>query len=136
MRFRFGRVLIAAVIAEALPIILLIVLVALLGPGEQTAARAYAERLGQWVGPVAGSLFCFLAAWWVTRALNARQVLHGSIVGLLSALIDVALLIASGAVFHWVFAASNFGRLLAGMLGGFIGSAKGTGSVLDRENRA
>jgi hypothetical protein len=107
LRFHLGRVLIAAVIAEAVPIILLVVLVALFGPKDQAAAQAYAERLGQWVGPIAGTLMCFLVGRWVARAATTRPVLHGSAVGLLSALIDSAILIASGAAFQWLFVASE-----------------------------
>ena len=122
MPLRLGRVLVAAVIAEVVPILLLVVLVALLGPKEQAAAQAYAERLGQWVGPIAGTLMCFLAAWWATRALKARQILYGSVVGLSAALIDIAILIASGTAFRWLFVVSNFGRLLAGTLGSLMAS--------------
>jgi hypothetical protein len=124
MPLRLGRVLVAAVIAEAIPIILLVVLVALFGPRERAAAQAYAERLGQWVGPIGGTLMCFLTARWTVRALRARQVLYGSAVGLLAAFIDVAILIASGATFQWLFVASNFGRLLAGTLGAFTASRR------------
>jgi hypothetical protein len=124
LRFHLGRVVLAAVIAEVVPIILLVVLVALFGPKQQADAQAYAERLGQWIGPIGGTLMCFLAGRWVARAATTRPVLHGSAVGLLSALIDIAILIASGAAFHWVFAASNCGRLLGGMLGGLIESRK------------
>jgi hypothetical protein len=59
MPLRLGRVLVAAVIAEVVPIILLVVLVALFGPRERTAAEAYVERLGQWVGPMGGSSFAY-----------------------------------------------------------------------------
>jgi hypothetical protein len=56
--------------------------------------------------------------------VKARQVLYSSVVGLLAAFIDVAILISSGATFQWLFAASNFGRLLAGTLGTFIASRR------------
>ena len=124
MPLGLGRVLIAAVFAEVVPIILLVVLVALFGPRERTAAQAYAERLGQWVGPIGGTLMCFLTAWWTVRALKARQVLYGFVVGLLAAFIDVAILIASDTAFQWLFAASNFGRLMAGTFGGLIASRR------------
>ncbi len=152
--FRWLRILIAAVLAEAIPILLLVALVAVFGPKEQTAAQAYAEHLGQWVGPLGGALMCFLAAWWVNlwrthtcvpcwqscqhyvpakteRRDESRRgrhecprhhVLHGFIVGVLAALLDIAILIATGAAFQWLFVASNLGRILAGLLGGWMAS--------------
>lgn len=121
MRLRFGRILIAAVIAESVPIILLIALVALFGPREQVAAQSYAERLGQWVGPIGGTLMCLLAAWWLARSLSASHLIHGLMVGLAAALIDIALAYAAGAAFQWIFVASNLGRVLGGAVGGVAG---------------
>ena len=118
--FRWDRIFIAVVITEAIPILLLIAMVALIGPREQAAAQAYAERLGQWVGPLGGAITCFVAAWWVARSLTSGRIRHGFMVGLLAALVDIAILIASGATFQWVFVVSNLGRVVAGMLGAAV----------------
>jgi hypothetical protein len=59
---RICRTVIAGVLVEASAILLLFVLVALFGPNDDAAARAYAERLGQWVGPIGGAAFCLLGA--------------------------------------------------------------------------
>jgi hypothetical protein len=64
---RWARITIAVVIAEAVPILLLIAVVAAFGPKERAAAQAYAERAGQWIGPIAGAAMCLLMGWWAAR---------------------------------------------------------------------
>lgn len=119
----WGRVILAVIAAEAVPILLLILLVAAWGPTDQAGAQEFAARLGQWVGPVGGGVMCFLAALWVARKPEQRRVLHGGMVGVGAAMLDVGLLAAGGAAFAWLFVASNAGRVLAGILGGLTGNA-------------
>lgn len=120
MSLRWGRILIAAVLGEIAAIVLLIVLVAVLGPKEPAAARAYAESLGELVGPIGGALASFLGGWWAARGLTARHVLQGALVGIVMAAIDIALLVAGGAPFRLLFVGSNLGRILMGILGGWV----------------
>lgn len=120
MHLRFGRILILAVAAEALAILSLVALVATLGPTDPEAAQQYAARLGRWVGPIAGFVFCVLGGWLAARGAAARLVLHGLTLGAMVAAIDVLLLLASGSAFEWLFVASNAGRLVAGSIGGFL----------------
>jgi hypothetical protein len=122
MGLRWGRLVQGAVAAELIPILLLITLVAVFGPPDQAQAQAYAARLGQWVGPLAGALMCFLAAWWVTASPRAADIRHGLVLGTFAALLDVTLLVASGSAFQWLFVFSNLGRVLAGALGGAVGA--------------
>jgi hypothetical protein len=122
VRIRLGRVVIAALLAEALAIVCLVVLVALFGPDERAAAQAYAARLGNWVGPISGFALTLLGGWWASRVLERDQVLNGLAVGVIGAAIDIALLVASGTAFQALFAASNAGRVLAGALGGLLAS--------------
>ena len=103
----------------------LVLLVALLGPSDQAAAQAYAERLGYWVGPIAGFVFCLLGGWWVAKGLSGAHVLNGLILGAAVAAIDLAILLVSGAEFHPVFAVSNIGRVVAGSLGGSLAGRSG-----------
>jgi hypothetical protein len=123
MRVKIGRTIIAAVVIEAITIALLFVLVALFGPNDAAAAQAYAERLGQWVGPIGGAVFCFLGGWWLTRNLSSGQVLNALILGAVVALIDIALLILSTAPYRIVFVVSNCGRLAAAAVGGWLAEA-------------
>jgi hypothetical protein len=122
MRATIGRTVIAALFIEALAIALLFVLVALFGPNDRVAAQAYAERLGQWEGPISGAVLCFLGGWWLTRSLSSGHFLNGLILGAVVAVIDIALLVLSGAAFQFVFVVSNGMRLGAAALGGWLAS--------------
>lgn len=120
MQLRVGRIVATAVAAEVLAVLSLVLLVGLFGPSDSAAVQAYAERLGYWVGPIAGFGFCLLGGYWVARGLTGSQVLNGFVLGLVVAGIDIAILVASGTAFEPVFAVSNIGRIIAGSLGGWI----------------
>jgi hypothetical protein len=119
MPVRWLLVLFGAIAAEVLAVLLLFIIVALLGPGEAAADLAFAERIGNWVGPIGGGLATLAIGWWVARR-SASPLLHGSLVGILVAAIDVALLVAGGAGFRLLFLASAVGRIVAGALGGLL----------------
>jgi hypothetical protein len=120
MQIRVGRILVAAVAVEVLAVLVLVVLVALARPSEPAAAEAYAVRLGYWVGPIAGFVLCVIGGWWVARGLATAHVINGLALGVVAAAIDVAILLASGTEFQPVFAVSNIGRIIAGVLGGLL----------------
>lgn len=68
MRLRTGRIAIAAIAAELLGVLALVVLVTIFGPsGGFEAAQLFAERLGAWVGPISGFLLCLAGGYWVAR---------------------------------------------------------------------
>ena len=117
MRIRWLKLIIGAVLAEIGAILVLVCLVAIFGPQEAKAAQVYAERLGQWVGPLAGAFLGFLGAFWVTRSLEKDQLLHGALFGCFHALIDIALLVAMQAPFEWLFAVSDAGKIVAALAG-------------------
>jgi hypothetical protein len=119
MKIRWGRIIVGAVAVEAGAILLLVLVVALFGPNEARAAEAYAEKAGAWVGPIGGAILSFLMAFWIARRLSDGQLAHGALLGLFVALVDVALLVAMRAPFAWLFVASDAGKIIAGVLGGF-----------------
>ena len=116
------RCLIAAVLAELGAIIVLVLVVAVLSPREPAAAQAYSEGLGRFVGPIAGGFFGLVGGYFVARPLPSGHVRHGAFFGVLFAALDVALLVASQAPFEWIFAVSNVGRFLGGVLGARLAS--------------
>lgn len=118
---------ILAVAIESGAVLILVLIVAVFGPADPTEARAYAGRLGYWVGPLAGFVLCVGGGWWAARGLTEGHVLRGLILGTMVAAIDVAILVASGSAFQLVFVLSNSGRLIAGALGGLL--ARRTGEV-------
>src|SRR5580658_6446901 len=114
------------IMVETTAIAILVVLVAIFGPSglgasESAAMRAFAEHLGEFVGPIASAVLCFLGAWWLARRAKQREVLCGFLLGAACVAIDLALLFALGGKFGGLIAVSNAGRLLAGTLGGYIG---------------
>ena len=120
MKLHWGRLLTGAFVAELIPILVLVALVAMFGPSEQTQAEAYAARLGRWVGPLAGTVMCFVAAWWVARSERPLALRYGVTLGALTSVIDLGIIAASGEAFEWLFVASNAGRIFAGALGGVV----------------
>jgi hypothetical protein len=125
MGIRVGRIIIAAISAEILAVLTLVIIVALFGPGEPEAARSFAERSGLWVGPVAGFALTMLGGWWVAKNLLDAHLLNGLVLGITAAAVDIAILVAAGSEFQAVFAFSNIGRVLAGTIGGWIASVAG-----------
>jgi len=120
MQLRVGRIVIVAIAVEVFAVLTLVLLVALFGPSDEAAVQAYAERLGYWVGPIAGFVFCLLGGFSVARTLPTSQVLNGLVLGLVVAGIDIGILVAMGAAFDPMFAVSNIGRAIAGSLGGWL----------------
>lgn len=123
-----GRMALLAVAIEALAVVILMLIVALLGPSDSVAAQAYAERLGYWVGPIAGFVLCLGGGWLVARRMTSGHIRRGLLLGTLVAAIDVAILVAGGAAFQLIFAFSNLGRLVAGSLGGLLARRTSGGS--------
>jgi hypothetical protein len=124
MGLRWGRILAAAVTVEIAAIALLVAFVAAIGPKDPEAAAAFAEWLGQWLGPLAGTVGCFLGGWWASRSMPTRHIVQGAMVGVIAAAIDVALLLAGGASFRLLFVASNLARIIAGGFGGWTASIR------------
>ena len=125
MKIRWIRLIAGAIAAEITAILILVLIVAIFGPRDQAQAQAYAEKLGQWVGPLAGVVLSFLGAIWVSRGLASGRLLHGFLFGLIYALVDVALLVAMKPPFMWLFVVSDGGKFLAGIAGGFIAARRG-----------
>jgi len=117
---RWGRIIVAAVLAEVAAIAAVVVAVALFGPDTQEAAEAYANRIARWLGPLAGACATFAGALIAAKPVPDRAVAHGVAVGCVIALIDVILLAGADASFEWLFVASDAARIAAGALGGWI----------------
>ena len=113
-----------AIAAEVLAILILIAIVAIFGPRNQADAEAYAQKLGLWVGPLAGVVLSFVGALWVSRGLPGGHLLHGFLFGLIYAMIDAALIFASKAPFMWLFVISDVGKFLAGIIGGLVAARR------------
>jgi hypothetical protein len=122
---RIGRVALATIAGELTPILLLVVVVLLYetrGVDPHTR-QAFAERVGMWLGPIAGAIATFGFGFLAARGTD-RPRLHGTLVGVSVALLDAALIFAPGATFIPLFAASWAGKVLAGAAAGRLAARR------------
>jgi hypothetical protein len=126
MKIRWIKLIAGPIAAEVLAILILICVVAIFGPKDYVQAQAFAEKMGAWVGPLAGVVLSFLGALWVSRGLTSGHLLHGFLFGLIYALLDAAIIVAMQAPFAWLFVASDGGKLLAGIAGGLLAARSRT----------
>jgi hypothetical protein len=124
-RIRLGRVALATIAGELAPILLLVVVVLIYetrGVDAQTR-QAFAERVGMWLGPIAGAISAFGFGFLAARGTD-RPLLHGTLVGIAVALLDAVLIFAPGAKFIPLFAASWAGKILAGVTAGLLAARR------------
>ena len=122
---RIRRIALATIAGELTPILLLVVVVlAYETRGVDAVTRqAFAERVGLWLGPIAGAIATFGFGYWAARNAD-RPLLHGTIVGVSVALLDAGIIVASGAKFIPVFAASWAGKIIAGVVAGMLAARR------------
>ena len=124
------RIVLAVIAAEALPILLLVLVVVVYGFVRQSNSptpEKFAPMAGNWVGPIGGFIATFLFAWWAARRTPERALAHGVAVGVGAALLDfgVGTLLGGGETIKPLFFLSNGGRILAGLLGGWFAARRG-----------
>ena len=122
---RIGRISLAAIAGELAPILLLVVVVLIYetrGVDAQTR-QAFADRVGMWLGPIAGAASTFGFGFLAARGTD-RPLRHGTLVGVAVALLDAMIILASGATFMPLFAASWTGKILAGVAAGTLAARR------------
>jgi fructose-specific phosphotransferase system IIC component len=120
---RWVRLAVAVIVAEIVPMAVLVVAVALLSRGSLEADQVLADELGAWIGPIGGFLMTFLMAWWAGRVTPGSAIRQGFIIGAILVLIDVSILLAMGVnPLQWLFLVSNGVKIAAGTLGGLVAS--------------
>jgi hypothetical protein len=120
---RGGRLLVATPITEVLAVVGM--LVPALAPFAMLEATVTArmfemQATALWSAPVAGFLFCVLGGWWVARGASGANERNGVVLGAAVAVIDLALLIVTGAPFGVLMASSVVSRVAGGYCGGMI----------------
>src|SRR5947209_2492432 len=122
--YRWGRALAFGVLSEAATIVLIIVTVtvhAKLSPGESDATRqAFGLLAGSFLGPIAGSLFCFAAAFLATRPLASAFRVHGVLVAVVAAALTIPGLLSAPPAVRLVYVGAIGLKLLAGFAGGVL----------------
>ena len=122
---RIGRIALATIAGELTPIVLLVIVVLVYetsGVDAQTR-QAFAERVGMWLGPIAGAISAFGFGFLAARGTD-RPLLHGTLVGVAVALLDAVLIFAPGAKFIPLFAVSWSGKILAGVVAGLLAARR------------
>jgi hypothetical protein len=120
------RVLIAIVLGEVLPLVILYLLVALYGVVANSpslpSADAFAQSAGLWVGPIAGSIIAYIVSLWAGSETPAYAVPQALIIGLAIAAIDPGILVAMDVQMRPLDFASNAAKFFAAVFGGISAS--------------
>ena len=123
MKFHWGRILIAALVAEALLIVL----------ANISRRLSVSEPISSIIGYLSFIVFMFLAALWVTRKAESRFILHGTLVGVAAVVLYVIL------TFHATLRGQvqinveyfflHIIKILGGAAGGFVGGKRNAKAV-------
>jgi len=121
MSLRPRRLLIAVPLAELLAVtgMMLPAALAFFTVNATATARILEmQHVALWAGPAAGFVFCLLGGWWVARGAVAGHQHNGLALGIGVALIELVLLVASGAPFGALFVSAIAARIAGGYCGG------------------
>lgn len=127
-RLNWLRIVLAVIVAEALPILLLILVVVVYGFTRQSdslSPEQFAPLAGKWVGPVGGFLATLLCALHVARRAPRRRMAYGVAIGVGTALVDISLALLLEGV-GGLLLLSNAGRVVAGLFGGWLAARRAT----------
>jgi putative membrane protein (TIGR04086 family) len=103
----WGRIVLGGLLAEVALIVAIVPLGLRLG-----------DNFLHYTAPPGSFVMCFLGALWVCRRIESRFILHGTLVGVVAALIYVALTRAQPEPFAYIVAHAL--KLLGGACGGFV----------------
>jgi putative membrane protein (TIGR04086 family) len=114
-RIHWGRILIGGLLAEVALILAIVPLGLRLG-----------GNFLHYTAPPGSFVMCFLGALWVCRRIESHFILHGTLVGVVAALIYVALTRAHSEPFAYIVA--HVLKLVGGVCGGFVAQQRGSPS--------
>ena len=83
-------------------------------------ALRFGDQAPLYVIPPTCVVMTFLLAFWVGRRAGSRFILHGTLVGVVAALIYIGLTV--GQTLPLAYVVSHFLKVLGGMAGGFVAS--------------
>ena len=106
-RIHWGRILLGGLFAEVALILAIVPLGLRLG-----------DNFLHYTAPPGSFVMCFLGALWTGRRIESRFILHGTLVGVVAALIYVALTRAQPEPFAYIVAHAL--KLAGGAYGGFV----------------
>jgi putative membrane protein (TIGR04086 family) len=106
-RIHWGRILIGGLLAEVALILAIVPLGLRLG-----------DNFLHYTAPPGSFVMCFLGALWVCRRIESHFILHGALVGVVAALIYIALTRAQSEPFAYIVA--HVLKLVGGACGGYV----------------
>jgi len=106
-RIHWGRILLGGLLAEVALILAIVPL-----------GLRFGDRFLHDTAPPGSFLMCFLGALWVGRRIESRFILHGTLVGVVAALIYVTLTRAQPEPFAYIVA--HVLKIMGGACGGFV----------------
>lgn len=123
--FRMQRVVIAALLAELIPILILVAVVIGYGyiaaPDQNSEAyKVFAEKAGRVVKPLAGTLATLGMGYWAARKTDTDHLKYGVYTGMVVILIELAILATPETTFSIANFFTMLGSLIGGTLGGFL----------------
>ncbi len=110
-RIHWGRILLGGVLAEVAVILAIVPLGLRLG-----------DNFLHYTAPPGSFITCFLGALWVCRRIESHFILHGTLVGVVAALIYVALTRAQPEPFAYILAHAL--KLAGGACGGLVAQVR------------
>jgi putative membrane protein (TIGR04086 family) len=105
-RIHWGRILVGGLLAEVALILAIVPLGLRLG-----------DNFLHYTAPPGSFVMCFLGALWVCRRIESHFILHGTLVGVVAALIYIGLTRAHSEPFAYIVA--HVLKLVGGACGGF-----------------
>ena len=111
MKIRWGRILAGGLFAEVALILAIV-----------PAGLRLGETFLHYTAPPGSLITCFFAAFWVARRIESRLVLHGTLVGVVAALIYVALTRAQPEPAAYIVA--HILKLVGGACGGWLAAKR------------
>jgi putative membrane protein (TIGR04086 family) len=110
-RIHWGRILVGGLLAEVALILAIVPIGLRLG-----------DNFLHYTAPPGSFIMCFLGALWVCRRVESHRILHGTLVGVVAALIYVALTRAQSEPFAYIMA--HVLKLVGGACGGFVAQVR------------
>lgn len=125
---RWGRIGIAVVLGEAIPIAGLFILVSLysffVADSVSRPPDQFARIVGSWIGPIAGAIAAFAVSNWAGKAVPHIAVRQALIIGAAIAVLDIAILVLTGRELRPLFLFSDAEKFAAALLGGLFAAIR------------
>ena len=120
MNLRLGRIVLAAIAAEVLGILALVILF-----GAPTSATTpFALRLGVWIGPILAFVLCCLGGYWVARGAATHKLQNGIATGAVAAILGLIIAAVFAGPFGPRLLVSILGRVAGGTIGGWLAARR------------